>query len=648
MYRARVERDSISPEGVRLTSFIIEFSRTVLAETVTHRTASSTWGEAYFCERTTTLDISKNSASSRAIPFSRMLDAVTNDPYMPNWTAHQKGMQGAELTDVEICGQANWIWMTARNTMIESAKALNRLGIAKQCVNRLIEPWCWVKQIVTSSAWDNFFALRCGSEADPAFSRIARMMFLARRQSTPMRLDYGQWHLPFVPLDQQMGLSYFPKATGEALPPLLTHSAARAAWVSYDNAEKDGTPEQMEATFRRLVGGRPLHGCYDAETEVLTGEGWKAWPDVTGQEKFATLSPDRKIEYHPASRLIAEDHDGPMYAIQTEHVDLLVTPGHNMLASRRTKWGFNDWSLLPVENLTKASHRIRLGGGVWESKPIWPDGWGQLLGFFIGDGNIRRIESMRATFHLRKRRKIVFLYEMARRGGFSVVRGTEDHYRLECSKEFEQYLRECYNADAEKIIPRHVLEMSLETLTGVYDGLINSDGHISKRGKIIYSSTSPCLVGQFQELMLKIDRYASVRLNSPEGISHWGGPAKALWVATVFQERCALPRIGWTKPLREKEVQLTHYTGRVYCVTVPNGTVYVRRNGKGAWCGNSPMEHQATPLLPGVLEGQPHWRSNLDGWLQARKLLKDERITTYNPSDEEVESWGITGPLWTD
>ena len=31
--------------------------------------------------------------------------------------------------------------------------------------------------------------------------------------------------------------------------------------------------------------------CYDAETEVLTSDGWKAWPEVDGSETFATLNP---------------------------------------------------------------------------------------------------------------------------------------------------------------------------------------------------------------------------------------------------------------------------------------------------------------------------------------------------------------------
>ena len=36
-----------------------------------------------------------------------------------------------------------------------------------------------------------------------------------------------------------------------------------------------------------------------------------------------------------------------------------------------------------------------------------------------------------------------------------------------------------------------------------------------------------------------------------------------------------------------------HYSGEVHCVTVPNGTLYVRRNGKPIWSGNSPFEHNS-------------------------------------------------------
>ena len=60
MIEARVIADSISPQGDRLTTFILTFPRIILAEFNTHRM------------------FSRNSASSRAIPFEKMVKSVLN------------------------------------------------------------------------------------------------------------------------------------------------------------------------------------------------------------------------------------------------------------------------------------------------------------------------------------------------------------------------------------------------------------------------------------------------------------------------------------------------------------------------------------------------------------------------------------------
>ncbi len=81
---------------------------------------------------------------------------------------------------------------------------------------------------------------------------------------------------------------------------------------------------------------RDRHGCYDEQTEVLTNQGWKPWPDVTGHEQFVTRSSDGLIEYQRASHHIAKRYDGPMIRIDSADVDLLVTPDHRMwVAGRR-------------------------------------------------------------------------------------------------------------------------------------------------------------------------------------------------------------------------------------------------------------------------------------------------------------------------
>jgi thymidylate synthase ThyX len=175
MYQVKVERDSINERGERLTSFVIRMPRVVLAEVVTHRLVYESWGEdVCLYERTADRDTSKNSASSRAIPFMRMMEAVRGDPYMPMWSLQQKGMQGASMTDEQKIKEANKIWTNHLEYAIDAAEELHVLGIHKQDCNRLLEPWAWITQIVTSSNWDNYFALRCHEAAFPPFRQAGQ------------------------------------------------------------------------------------------------------------------------------------------------------------------------------------------------------------------------------------------------------------------------------------------------------------------------------------------------------------------------------------------------------------------------------------------------------------------------------------------
>jgi hypothetical protein len=133
-------------------------------------------------------------------------------------------------------------------------------GVHKQDVNRLLEPFAWITQVITAddAGWNNFFALRCHAAAHPALQKIARMVYLLYRTSVPRRLDWGQWHLPFVEFDPEFRF-YPTAANGTDLPDPIRFSAARCGWVSYENHDKDGTPEAMRATFDRFLAGEVKH-----------------------------------------------------------------------------------------------------------------------------------------------------------------------------------------------------------------------------------------------------------------------------------------------------------------------------------------------------------------------------------------------------
>ena len=228
---ARVVADSIAPRGARVVTIEAKFHRFVLSEFNTHRV------------------FSRNSASSRAIPISKQLAKVREDPAMPiEWGSNQKGMQAGESLQGEDLELAKKVWLDARDAAITATEELERIGLHKQVSNRLLEPFMWHVAIVTSTEWENFFNQRCSPLAQPEIRACAEAMQAAMEASTPTPLDYGSWHTPYVTAEDNL--------SGEEA---LKVSAARCARVSY--LTQDGVRDISKdiELYERLIGARPMH-----------------------------------------------------------------------------------------------------------------------------------------------------------------------------------------------------------------------------------------------------------------------------------------------------------------------------------------------------------------------------------------------------
>ena len=107
--------------------------------------------------------LSKNTSSSRAIPFNKMAETIENDPFIPiAWQKHHSGMQGTEyITDLAEIQGKNLMWLAGRDRAIQTAKDLHEADVTKQLANRLLEPFMWHTVLVTATEWENFFELRC-------------------------------------------------------------------------------------------------------------------------------------------------------------------------------------------------------------------------------------------------------------------------------------------------------------------------------------------------------------------------------------------------------------------------------------------------------------------------------------------------------
>lgn len=260
MYKCEIIADSLSPQGNRLTTFLVTYPRIVHAEMLRHRM------------------FSRNVASSRAIPFEKMVKDVEENPFIPiAWQKSHKGMQGSEYftsgVDIKACRKQ---WLDARDSAVLHSSFMYHDGTTKQLCNRVLEPFVWTTELITTGeeGLRNFFELRCPkydlgeygkfkskkdavnyvdgfaekhlvqlsetdwlkinkSQAEIHIQKIAEMMWDTYNESKPKELEAGEWHIPFnKDLDGSL-LYSLDKANINTVNALLKIATARCARLSY-------------------------------------------------------------------------------------------------------------------------------------------------------------------------------------------------------------------------------------------------------------------------------------------------------------------------------------------------------------------------------------------------------------------------------
>ena len=232
---AKVIADSVSPEGKRITTFELEYHRYILAELNTHAMTA------------------RNTASSRAIPIQRMIDLVMEQPVNPvEWGRNRAGMQATETLDATESKLAEHVWDDARRAAVRYATDLMNLGVHKQVVNRLLEPFQKAKTVLTATELNNFFTLRLHSAAQPEIRILAERMKEAMDASTPNQLQYGEWHTPYFDTGFWSGTIH-----ADSLEDVLAISSSCCAQVSY--RKLDQSIEKARDIYNKLVTSKPVH-----------------------------------------------------------------------------------------------------------------------------------------------------------------------------------------------------------------------------------------------------------------------------------------------------------------------------------------------------------------------------------------------------
>jgi hypothetical protein len=226
MIEAKIVTDSKDNRGNRITTMLVILPRFLLAELNTHRL------------------FSRNSASSRAIPFNKMVQSVQDNPFIPiAWQKEHSGMQGSEYFELYSAFggivDMEYNWLKARDNAVIQAVALSKMGVTKQLCNRLLEPFMYHTVLITATEFSNFFDLRCPqytSDKEEVFKSkkdfkkakdnieqnfhypindlgwlninkgqseihmmaLAEAMYDVYNESKPKLLNEDEWHIPFA------------------------------------------------------------------------------------------------------------------------------------------------------------------------------------------------------------------------------------------------------------------------------------------------------------------------------------------------------------------------------------------------------------------------------------------------------------------
>jgi len=320
-----------------------------------------------------------------------------------------------------------------------------------------------------------------------------------------------------------------------------------------------------------------------------------------------------------------------MVHFKSSMIDLLVTPNHRMLffdydkRSRQNKtwkidnaetlvgkrimlktngmWNAPDISQMVIPSIELTVTRRDLGSsyeGNYDELKIPFDSFATFLGFYSAEGclnhalggayRINLFQDERSPCYQEIRNSIKNLglpvSDFPTRGHVRVI-GTR-------SLQLYRYLEKFGIGSLSKRVPDEIKNSSARQIRLYLDSYVKGDGTIHKGHRLIYTS-SPTMANDLQELALKagfsalirkVDRTNELQYNAK--INGWIAQTLPFYVVSFRQSASLTPMLNQMKSSERDQISWEEYSGKVYCVSVPpNGLLYVRRNGRPVWSGNS-------------------------------------------------------------
>ncbi|HYB07271.1 MAG TPA: DEAD/DEAH box helicase [Nitrososphaerales archaeon] len=393
-------------------------------------------------------------------------------------------------------------------------------------------------------------------------------------------------------------------------------------------------PPQEQAIRAGLLEGRSLvvsspTACYDSNTEVLTKEGWKLFKDTEPHEEVLSMNPETfEMEYVTAVKKIEFPYTGTMVSVKGKEIDFRVTGNHNMYVCRaserkaRVRGHPRPYRRTPAEFQFVTASRIHYNwkfksDGIWRGRKIesfeLPEmvqrgrhpslqmvlpavripifDWLNFLGWYMAEGNARYGGNRYEVTLCQRKDPDAAKDALVRLGLARVyITGRENHQHFSVySPQLATYLSQ-FGKAPEKFVPDFVKDLPPEDIRVFLEAYSRGDGSPARDGiSPVFGTSSRRLADDVQELLLKVGISSLVRnrgIMPPHSMPD-GHVIKARYpLYEVAGRRFSEHGIDYRKPSKPR-FEVTRGE-MVYCLTLPRyHLLYVRRNGRAFWCGNS-------------------------------------------------------------
>lgn len=309
--------------------------------------------------------------------------------------------------------------------------------------------------------------------------------------------------------------------------------------------------------------------CLTPDHEVLTMNGWKNINEITFDDEVCCLDRDQNIYYSRPLKLWEFDHSGEMYSINTENVNMITTMNHKMYVR---KYDSSDYSLIEAKDIYGKRVSFKKNGNnankdiITFKIPNTNHGYSMddlliFIGNLYGNGFLVDAASYKIGFYMWKSEHIEELYRACNNMNivlceeYNVRHSYVRHYVQ--SRELYNYFSTIFDNDI-RSLPRWVFKLSNRQTELLYTRLLQFNCYQTKT-----------LINETKHLALHCGMYTnnySVKTNNID-----------------YQ-----PEIN----VDGQDDEIISYTGKVYCIEVPDHVFYIRRNGIPVWTGNSNREGQ--------------------------------------------------------